>query len=387
MDGPGARGRDLAASCGSAPAPTPVTIQAARAELRDLIVDVTAATAYRYKLTDDQGHHMGPTDVVWVPEARLFAGVFFAWDDRDQVFHLHVATSLDLMAWTWEVELAQMASQPAIAAMSDGGYVVAWEQEPDPIHMVIESFATWDDLRAGTVKRRFDVPITMPACGEGTPSIESASSQRVDLSFHYHGGCDLDRQASGSTDWTTWHVRRTSGTGPGADRPGRGEPCRRPGHDLVPWPRPDAHRGRDGPRRLELVAHVPVRRRDAQGGAAPVQDARRQRVLRESVDQPGRDQRAPGDPRDAVPVHRRRRGRRGRGAPLLPGPARRLATARGRRACPVAADGARWTVPCRIARWLTVAASPSPPSWTWIGRRQLAREDASGDVASAEPRR
>ena len=195
----------VVAACGD-PAASPVSIEAARTELLGLITDVTQATAYRYKLTDDQGRHMGPMDVIWVPEADRFAAVYFAWDDADQAFHTHVATSADLLEWTWEVELADRASMPSIAAMSDGGYVVAWEQEPDPIHMVISSFDSWDDLRAGSIARRFDVPVTMPACGEGTPSIDAASQERVDLSFHYHSDCERDRQASGWTDWTTWQA-------------------------------------------------------------------------------------------------------------------------------------------------------------------------------------
>ena len=194
------------AACAPAPEATPISVEAARTELLGLITDVTQATAYRYKLEDDQGRRMGPMDVLWIPEADTFAAVYFSWDDVDQAFHSHVATSTDLLNWNWEVELAHQASQPSIAAMSDGGYVVAWEQEPDPIHMVIASFASWDDLRAGAIERKFDVPITMPACGEGTPSIDAASRERVDLSFHYHADCERDRQASGWTDWTTWEA-------------------------------------------------------------------------------------------------------------------------------------------------------------------------------------
>jgi hypothetical protein len=110
------------------------------------------------------------------------------------------------MDWTWRRELAGQASQPTIAPASDGGYVVAWEQEPDPIHLAIAYYATWDDLKAGKATRRIDPPVTTPACGEGTPSIEAASSERVDVSFHYHADCERDRQAGGSTDWTTWQA-------------------------------------------------------------------------------------------------------------------------------------------------------------------------------------
>ena len=192
------------AACAPAPVAGPVSVESARAELRDLITDVTAATAYRYRLTDDLGRWMDTAKVIWIPEAQRFAAVYHTWTEADRTFHVELATSRDLMDWTWEVRLADRASQPTIAAASDGGYVVAWEQEPDPIHNVIASFATWNDLRAGAVARRFDVPITMPACGEGTPSIDAASSKRVDLGFHYHGGCERDREATGTTDWTDW---------------------------------------------------------------------------------------------------------------------------------------------------------------------------------------
>ncbi len=178
----------------------------ARAELSDLIADVTAATAYRYGLTDDQGRTMDTAKVIWIPEVRRFAAVYHSSIDGSETLHVELATSTDLMEWTWQVELAEMAAMPTIAAASDGGYVVAWEQGVDPIHTVVASFATWDDLSTGKVSRRFDVPVTMPACGEGTPSIDAASSTRVDLGFHYHGDCERDREASGTTDWTTWHA-------------------------------------------------------------------------------------------------------------------------------------------------------------------------------------
>jgi hypothetical protein len=143
-------------------------------------------------------------DVIWVPEAARFAAVYFSWDDADQAFHAHVATSTNLLDWKWEVELAKQASMPAISAMIDGGYVVAWEQEPDPIHMVVASFDTWDDLRAGSMARRFDVPITMPACGEGTPS----STRRVGSASTSASTTTVTANATdkrrGWTDWTTW---------------------------------------------------------------------------------------------------------------------------------------------------------------------------------------
>jgi len=189
----------------ASPAPT-VSIATARAELTALISDVTAADFFRYRALDDLGRWLGPTDIIWVPEAETFAAVYFTDSPAaPQRWHVQLATSADLATWTWRVELADQASQPSISESADGGYIVAWEQEPDPIYNVIAEYASWRDLLAAKTKRRFDVPITTPACGEGTPSIESVSSERVQIGFHYHASCERDLEAEGWTDWTTWH--------------------------------------------------------------------------------------------------------------------------------------------------------------------------------------
>jgi hypothetical protein len=190
--------------CIATPDGTGPTVLQARAELRALLEDVEGATASRFDLTDDRGHGMGTAEIIWAPEADAFAAVSFDWSEATQAFRVNLATSTNLLTWSWQTELATLASQPSIARSSDGGYVVAWEQEPDPIHNVIARYATWDDLLAGREAQRFDVPITTPACGEGTPSILSASSERVDMSFHYHRDCDFDREAAGWTDWDSW---------------------------------------------------------------------------------------------------------------------------------------------------------------------------------------
>jgi hypothetical protein len=202
----------LLAGCAPAtpPGATPtasVSAEAARAELRGLIDDVTAATAYRYRLTDDLGRWMDTAKVIRIPEASTFAAVYATWTEEDRAFHVELATSPDLLTWTWHVRLADRASQPTIAAVSDGGYVVAWEQEPDPIHLAVERFATWEDLLGGVVARRQELRVTMPACGEGTPSIEAATARRLQIGFHYHGGCVRDREAVGTLDVAFWETQ------------------------------------------------------------------------------------------------------------------------------------------------------------------------------------
>ena len=49
----------VVSGCG-APVASPGSIEATRTELLGLITDVTQSTAYRYKLIDDQGRHIGP---------------------------------------------------------------------------------------------------------------------------------------------------------------------------------------------------------------------------------------------------------------------------------------------------------------------------------------
>jgi hypothetical protein len=117
-------GATMLATCQQGPTGSGLTVQAARAQLRDLIVDVRAATAHRYRVLDDLGR-LGPIKIIPIPEASTFAGVYFTSSDPHGTFHVQLATSPDLMDWTWRVELADQASQPTIAAVSDGGYVLA----------------------------------------------------------------------------------------------------------------------------------------------------------------------------------------------------------------------------------------------------------------------
>ncbi len=183
-----------------------VSIADARSEFTELFGDVTKSDAHGYRVVDDRGDWLGPTEVVWVPEANAFAAVYFTFSEADKQFHVQLGTSTDLLTWTWRAKLGDRASQPSIEAGIDGHYVVAWEQEPDPIYTVIADYASWDDLLAAQMARRFDVPITTPsACGEGTPSIERVSEDRVDIGFHYHWACIRDLEAEGWTDWTDWH--------------------------------------------------------------------------------------------------------------------------------------------------------------------------------------
>jgi hypothetical protein len=100
---------------------------AARAELRGYVENVTQATGRRYGVTDNAGNSMDCADIIANPSV---AGQFIA------VYHttisgigrVNVATSTDLLNWTWVRTLAGSASgsasQPTIKA-SGSAFVMA----------------------------------------------------------------------------------------------------------------------------------------------------------------------------------------------------------------------------------------------------------------------
>jgi len=180
-----------------------LTVDQARSELRSCIEDVTQATAHRYGTKDNLGNVMDTVKIIPVPETGDFAGVYHSFRDDSGSFHVHLATSNDLMNWIWRTELAADASQPTIQAASDGGYVLAWEQEPEN-HLKFAYYSSWVNLLEGVHSKTFEAPRMLSDCAEGTPNLYSASSMLVEAGFHFNASCDLDRQARGTTDWSTW---------------------------------------------------------------------------------------------------------------------------------------------------------------------------------------
>jgi hypothetical protein len=168
--------------------------------VREIVEDVAGATASRFGAHDDRGHEMDTVKVLQVSDGR-FVGLYHAGDAV--TLDVHLATSTDLIDWTWQITLAQRASMPTITPASDGGYVVAWEQEPDN-HLRFALYPTDADLLAGRAARTFDAPQTLSDCAEGTPNLYAASSTYLDVGFHFYDDCDVDRQARGTGDWSSW---------------------------------------------------------------------------------------------------------------------------------------------------------------------------------------
>jgi hypothetical protein len=191
------------ALCGAAQAPSDAT----RAELRGLIENVTGAAARRFGAVDSAGNKMDTAKIIPDP-----TGGYLAVYHTNPGPRVSVATSTDLVSWTFRAQLGTQASQPTIAALTDDGFLVVWEQEPSN-HLAFRYYRSHADLLRGVSSRSFDAPQTLSPCAEGTPNIYSVTlaptidASTIDVGAHYFSNCDVDRQQRGTlknfSSWTT----------------------------------------------------------------------------------------------------------------------------------------------------------------------------------------
>lgn len=186
----------------------------------DLLTDVTKAV-HRYGVTDDRGVPMDTLKVIGDPAGGYLA-VYHSRPRRGS-FTVHLALSQDLMSWHRHADLDHDASQPTIAALADGGFLVAVEAggAERPAWLRVHRYPTRQRLLDARPDRTFDAPHTLvPAdrLAEGTPHIERASADGsvIDLGFHYlrdgtaaapgdRSTASVDRQGAGRlTDFRDW---------------------------------------------------------------------------------------------------------------------------------------------------------------------------------------
>jgi hypothetical protein len=177
------------------------------AELARYIENVTDADGRHYRVEDDRGNQMSTLKVIESAPAGGFIAVYFTYvgEPNGPEFEGHLATSVDLLRWSWVRSLGDDANQPTIRAVGEG-YLVAWEQGPEN-YLRLERYPDWPALRDGVPDRAFDAPRTLTPCSEGTPNIYAANESAVDVGFHYHWNCDVDRQARGTlSGWADWRA-------------------------------------------------------------------------------------------------------------------------------------------------------------------------------------
>lgn len=173
------------------------------------LLDPLAADTFVAGARDDRGNSLDGLDVIAAPARGVpgrYIGVYHTLSGG--VFVTKVATSDDLTTWTHRADLASHASQPTLAALPDGGFVLAIERDtPDPQYtsrsnLVVRHYATWAALAASTFAREVDLPRTLAATAEGTPGLDvkrwnGPADSQIAITFHYLKNIDVDRQAAG----------------------------------------------------------------------------------------------------------------------------------------------------------------------------------------------
>ena len=179
----------------------------AKHRFEHIVQQVTKASARVYHARDSAGHGMDTAKIIMDPAGGYLA---VSHTREGSSFHVNLATSSDLIQWTFQTDLGSDASQPYITSLSDGGFLVAWEQTPHN-HLRFNYYASRDDLFAGQSSRIFDAPMTLSTCAEGTPSIYSAEldpdidHSTIDVGAHYFSNCIADRQQRGTlTNFNSW---------------------------------------------------------------------------------------------------------------------------------------------------------------------------------------
>ncbi len=189
----------------------------------DLLEDLVGPTGVRYAAKDNQGRGLDTLQIIENPAAPGYIGVYHSAIDGE--FEVRLATSTDLLAWTYRRTLRPNADMPAIAYHPQtGGFFLAHEQwgnpgSRSPSNLRFCFYPSYAALLAGAWTLDFTAPLTLAAQNgsdlEGTPSLFaiSADGSRIDVGFHFFdadsGSVDrngtgvLRGMLAGAASWTT----------------------------------------------------------------------------------------------------------------------------------------------------------------------------------------
>jgi len=191
--------------------------------LRAAIENVGAATAHRYGARDSLGNPLETLKILRNP-AGGYLGVYHSRSKG--VLSVKVGVSTDLLRWTYRATLDAHASQATLAALPDGGFLLAEEADnkglavPRRSWLRFRHYPSLQALLTSRPDRSFDAPHTLvPARSgaEGTPSIDQVKlapdldHSSVAVGFHYLKDGRTDRQASGTlVNFSSWTTRARS---------------------------------------------------------------------------------------------------------------------------------------------------------------------------------
>jgi hypothetical protein len=187
-------------------------------ELVTLLQDVTNADGSRYNAVDDQKVGMDTVKIIPNPQGG-YLGIYHHLINN--MFQVRLATSFDLLTWRYRITLEKAASQPTIAWLSDGGFLVGYEKNGQGTFcgglgscLAFKHYANTDALMAGVFDQAIVLNRTLSPCNEGTPNIYAATLNPdinhsiINIGFHYYSQCKVDREALGTlTNFATWQAR------------------------------------------------------------------------------------------------------------------------------------------------------------------------------------
>ena len=175
------------------------------------LLDPRQADAFVAHARDDQDDSLDALDVIAARPGEGVPGRYIGVHHTlvGGVFTTKLATSDDLISWTHRADLDTHASQPTLAALPDGGFVLAAERDtPDEQYvsrsnLVLRHYDDWDALAGGDFDRQVDLPRTLAATAEGTPALSVVSwdgpdASQIAVTFHYLKNISVDRQAVGT---------------------------------------------------------------------------------------------------------------------------------------------------------------------------------------------
>lgn len=159
-----------------------------------------STSLHRYDAKDNLGNQLDGLKVIKYDD--VFVGVYHTY--RNGYFSVNVATSVNLLDWTFKVSIAKQASQPYIYQSENKELYVVWEQEPNN-HLRIALFQNLDSLISGQASKTKSIPRKLSTFAEGTPSISGVVGDKVFLNFHYFFKGKRDLNARGVLkDFNMW---------------------------------------------------------------------------------------------------------------------------------------------------------------------------------------
>ncbi|MEA2241206.1 MAG: hypothetical protein QOD24_762 [Solirubrobacteraceae bacterium] len=174
------------------------------------LLDPGAADGFVAHVTDNAGSSLDALDVIAAPPGQGVPGRYIGVHHTlvGGVFVTKLATSNDLRTWTHRADLDTHASQPTLAALPDGGFVLAFERDTPDVqfvsksNLVLRHYASWAALAARTFDREANLPRTLAQTAEGTPGLNVTSwngpdASQIAITFHYLKNISVDRQAAG----------------------------------------------------------------------------------------------------------------------------------------------------------------------------------------------